>query len=108
MCLPIILVMGYQLSFYWRYIAKLRNRKNRNKVILELYNRQKGGGKESKNCQIHICGFPCVAKDIEGRLKICTLFLFNSQIWLNLSRHDRHFFQISQLMISTLAKNRNS
>jgi hypothetical protein len=39
---------------------------------------------KSKNCQIHICGFHCVAKHIIRWLKICSLFLVYSQIWLNL------------------------
>ncbi len=47
---------------------------------------------KSKNCQIHICGFHCVAKHIIRWLKICTLFLVYSQIWLNLHTDDCHFF----------------
>jgi len=41
-------------------------------------------------------------------LKICTLFLVYSQIWLNLPKNDCHFFYIFQWMIATLATNKNS
>jgi hypothetical protein len=47
---------------------------------------------KNKNCQIHICGFHCVAKHIIRWLNICTLFLVYSQIWLNLHTDDCHFF----------------
>jgi hypothetical protein len=42
---------------------------------------------------------------------ICTLFPVYSQIWLNLPRDDRHFFNIvpkDDPSIATLATNRNS
>jgi len=48
--------------------------------------------KKRENQHIHIFNFYCVAKNIEGWLKICTLFLVYSQIWLNLPRDDCHFF----------------
>jgi hypothetical protein len=53
------------------------------------------------NCQIHICDFQCLAKDIEGQFKICSLFMVYNHIWLNL--HDHHFFDIFLLRISILA-----
>jgi hypothetical protein len=48
--------------------------------------------KKRENQHIHMFNFYCVAKNIEGWLKICTLFLAYSQIWLNLPRDDCHFF----------------
>jgi hypothetical protein len=33
----------------------------------------------------------CVAKHIEGWLKICSLFLVYNRMWLNVPRDDRHF-----------------
>ncbi len=44
-----------------------------------------------------ICDFHCVAKDIEGWLKICSLILIYSQIWLNPPRDNRHFFYFFQI-----------
>jgi hypothetical protein len=44
-------------------------------VIWEIFSHQKWGKKGAKNSQIGICGFHCVAKNIEGWLKICTLFV---------------------------------
>jgi hypothetical protein len=45
---------------------KKKNQKFRNKVVLEVFNRQKGGGgRGSKNLQISIFGFQCLAKKIE-------------------------------------------
>jgi hypothetical protein len=63
--------------------------------------------KKSKNRQIHICGFHCAAKHIEGWLKICTLFQVCSQIWLNLPKDDHQFFYIFQWVAATLARNTN-
>ncbi len=37
-------------------------------------------------------GFECVAKDIEGWLLFCTSCLVYSQLWLNLSENDCHFW----------------
>ncbi len=48
------------------------------------------GGKKGKFHMIHILGFHWVAKHIEGWLKICTLFLVFSQIWLNRLMDDGH------------------
>ncbi len=64
--------------------------------------------KKGKNHQIHMIGFHCVARNIEGSLKICALFLVYSQIWLNLLRDDSHFFCIFLWMVTTLATNQNS
>jgi len=44
-------------------------------------------GKKSRNRQIDICNFHCVAKHIEGMIKD----LVYSQIWLNLARDNYHF-----------------
>jgi hypothetical protein len=44
-----------------------------------------------KNQHIRIFGFQWVAKTIEGWLKICTLLLVYSQIWLNLPTDDCQF-----------------
>ncbi len=44
-----------------------------------------------KKVKITRFGFQCVAKHREEWLKICTLFLFYSQIWLNLHMYDSHF-----------------
>jgi len=45
---------------------KKKNQKFRNKVVWEVFNRQKGGGgRGSKNLQISIFGFQCLAKNIE-------------------------------------------
>jgi hypothetical protein len=52
-----------------RNFAKKRNSKFKNEVILEVFNSQKVRGKNSKNHQISILGFECVAKDIEEGLK---------------------------------------
>ncbi len=70
--------------------------------------RSEGKKKGVKICQIHICGFHCVAKHIEWWLNICILFLVYSQIWLNLLRDDCNFYSIFRWMIATLATNRNS
>jgi hypothetical protein len=43
-----------------------------------------------------------LATNIKGRLKICTLFLVYSQIWLNLSRDDCQYYG----MITTLVTNK--
>ncbi len=43
----------------------------------------------------------CSKKYSSGWLKICTLLLFYSQIWLNLPWDDRHFFYIFLWMIIT-------
>jgi hypothetical protein len=67
--------------------------KSLRKVILEISSCEKWG-KTSKNHQIHICGFHSTAKHMEALLKICTLFLVYSQIWLNLPRDDCHFSYI--------------
>ncbi len=64
--------------------------------------------KRVKNCQICIFSFHHVAKHIEGWLKNFTLFLFYSQIWLNLPRDDCQSFYSFQWMIATLATNKNS
>jgi hypothetical protein len=57
--------------------------------LLEVRGRKK---RVQKNHQIHICGFHCVVKHIEGLLKIFVFFLiFYSQIWLNLLKDDCHF-----------------
>jgi hypothetical protein len=47
--------------------------------------------KNNLNHQIYILDFHCVAKNIEGYFKICTLSLVYSRIWLNLAKDDRHF-----------------
>ncbi len=61
----------------------------------------------SKNHQISILGFLVSSQNIEIWLKICTSHLVDSQIWLNLPRHDRHFFYIFVWIIATLARNKN-
>jgi hypothetical protein len=63
-------------------------------------------GEKSKNFQIFVFGFQCVAKDMEGWLKFCTSYMVYSHIWLNLPKNDGHFFYIFLLMIVTLAKNK--
>jgi len=64
--------------------------------------------KISKYRQIFIMGFQCVAKNIKESLKMCTLYLNYSQIWLNLLRDDRHFFYTFLRMLVTLALNKSS
>jgi hypothetical protein len=50
----------------------------------------------------------CVAKNIDGWLKICALFLVYSQIWQNLLEGDYHFFlDIFLWIIATLATHTN-
>jgi len=49
-------------------------------------NEEGQGGR--KNHQIHICGFHCVYKHIEGQLNICTSFVIHSHNWLNLHMDD--------------------
>ncbi len=61
--------------------------------------------KKSWNDQNRILGFHCVIKHIEGSLKICTLCLIYSQIWLNFPKDDCHFFL---WMVTTLATNKSS
>ncbi len=39
-----------------------------------------------------IFGFSHVAKNIEGRLKICITYLVLSRIWLNLPKDNHHSF----------------
>jgi hypothetical protein len=49
--------------------------------------------KHSKMARINsIFGFSCVAKNIEGRLKISISYLVHNQIWLNPPRDNHHFF----------------
>jgi hypothetical protein len=48
--------------------------------ILGVFSHQQRGKKQSKNCQIHILSFHCVAKNIEWLSKSCTLFLVYSQL----------------------------
>jgi hypothetical protein len=48
----------------------------------------------------------CVAENIKGWLKICTLFLFYNLIWLNLPKDNGHFFYIFLWMMATLATNK--
>jgi hypothetical protein len=48
---------------FGRNFTKNKNQKLKIKWFLEVFNRQKGGG--SKNLQISIFGFQCVAKNIE-------------------------------------------
>jgi len=50
-----------------------------------------------------MCGCHCVAKNMEGWLKICTLFLIYNQIWLNLPRDNCHLSYIFQWMIATFS-----
>jgi hypothetical protein len=76
-------------------------------MIWEIFSHQKRG-KKGENSQIGICGFHCVAKNIEGWLKICSLFVVYSQDLLNLPKGDRHFLLLFKWMIATLATNRNS
>lgn len=52
-------------------------------------------GKTSKNHQISICDFECIAKDIKGWLKFSTSSLVYSQISLNLLKEDCHFSTFS-------------
>jgi hypothetical protein len=77
-------------------------------VILEVFNRQKWEKELNKNREISIVGFQCVDTNIEWWLKLCTLCLVYSQIWLNLPRNDHHFFYILLWMIATLAPNNNT
>jgi hypothetical protein len=67
--------------------SKIQNSKiHKKEVVLEVSGHQKWGGKKGKIFQTHIFDFHCAAKNIEGWLKISTLFLIYSQIWLNLHR----------------------
>jgi hypothetical protein len=64
---------------------------------LEFFRRQKCRRKKKEKQNLPYSyiwfSFVCdIAKNIEGRLKICTLFLVNSHIWLNLDRDDCHCF----------------
>ncbi len=61
------------------------------------FSRQKWGKeKKKKNHHILIFGSHCLAKK-KLLLKICTLFLVYSQIWLNIPFDDCHFFCIVQI-----------
>jgi hypothetical protein len=55
-----------QRVYICEILPKSENSKFRNEVILKVFNSQKVRGKNSKNHQISILGFECVAKDIEG------------------------------------------
>jgi hypothetical protein len=55
----------------------------------------------SKNCQISIFGFQCVAKNIEGKLDTCIWYLVYSQIWLQHPQEDVHFSYIFLWAITT-------
>jgi hypothetical protein len=64
-----------QLFFYWViYLQNVKSKKLR-KCNFESFHSPKARAKKSKNCQIHICGFHCVGKHIEGWLRIWSLFL---------------------------------
>jgi hypothetical protein len=54
---------------------------------------EKRGKKKSKNFQISIFGFQCVAMNIKNRLRICAPYLVYSHIWLNLPRDDCDFLK---------------
>jgi hypothetical protein len=45
-------------------------------VILKVFNCQKWGGKNSKNCRISIFDFQCIAKNIEGWLNSWTMLFW--------------------------------
>jgi len=97
----------------WRYITRKWNnkkRKEKEKKCLCMFSVPKGEReKKWKNCQIHTCGFHCIAKHKEGSLKLCALLVVCSQIWLNLRKAIATFYTSSkfQWMIATLATNRN-
>ncbi len=88
------------------FLAKFRQ-----KEIFKIQKKKKSdfGGFQSpenrklnvKNHQIFTLGFHCVTKNIERLLNIFILFLFYSQIWLNLTKHDHHFFYMFIWMIAT-------
>jgi len=68
-------------------------------VILAIFSRQKK--KKKKTRQKRILDFSIEqAKNIEGWLKIYTLFLVYSQIWLSLPKDDRHFFLQTKLPLN--------
>jgi len=48
----------------------------------------------------------CVAENVKGWLKICTLFLVYSLTWLNLPKDNGHLFYIFLWMMATLATNK--
>jgi hypothetical protein len=60
------------------------------KICHEINNRLEVIKKGSINPQISILGFQCVAKNIEGSLKICTSYLVYSQICLNFPQDASH------------------
>jgi hypothetical protein len=90
-----------QICFFdWLYITRKWNKKFKKTYFGGFqWPKVRGGGEKTKgrNCQMFICDFHCVAKDIEGWLKICSLILIYSQIWLNPPRDNRHFFYIFQI-----------
>ena len=49
--------------------------------------------------------FHCVAKTRKGRLKIYTLFLVCSQIWLNLPKDNWHFDYTQEFHIKNTVPN---
>jgi hypothetical protein len=54
---------------------------------------------EVSNCQFFLMfGFECVAKDIEGWLLFCTSCLVYSQLWLNVSENDCHFWLQTKIL----------
>jgi hypothetical protein len=67
-------------------------------VIYEVFSCQKWGKKKVKIAKFIYVVFHCVAKHIIRWLKICSLFLVYSQIWLNLQTDD----------LSPFSTNRNS
>jgi len=87
------------LFFYWRYVAKMRNKtlKNSKKNWFERFSFAINKFKKLKNRHIYICDSShCVARHIEGWLKIMQIYLHiifcvYSQIWLNLLMDDCHF-----------------
>jgi hypothetical protein len=61
--------------FLWViYLQNVKLKKLKN-CEFESFHLPKARAKKSKNCQIHICGFHCVGKHIEGWLRIWSLFL---------------------------------
>ncbi len=81
-----------QPIYYSQYVAKKRNILFLKQQLwrFAVCSQQKWGKKQFLNRQIRTCGFHCVAKHVQGSLKICTLFLVYSQTWLILPRDARH------------------
>jgi hypothetical protein len=84
---------------------QIKNQEIKKMVILEVFNRQKRGGKKLVKVAIFfIFGFQLVVKNYRRIfIWMCTSYLVYSQIWLNLlPKDDHHFFYIFQWLMTTM------